>query len=70
MYYASIKIQNTLFLTLNLDNLDYAQALRKIRLFCIINHNLGLRKRPAQTIWEMRTGGRWITHTSVVLCEK
>ena len=68
--YASIKIHNVLFLTMNLEGLSLKQQKYKVDLFCKINYNLNLRKRPGQNIWEMkRPGGNWIEHTSIVLCE-
>jgi hypothetical protein len=69
MYYASIKIHNALLLRMDLGGCSYSQALYKINLFCKINHNLHLRKHARDTIWEMRVAGRWIGHTSIVLCE-
>lgn len=67
--YASIKIHNTLFLTMDLEGLEWTQQLRKVGLFCRINHNLHLRKRPGEVIWELRDNGRWLQHTSIVLVE-
>ena len=66
---ASIKIHNTLILSMDLKGLSYTQQLAKVNLFCKINHNLKLRKRPAETIWETRSNGRWLKHTSIVLVE-
>ncbi len=66
---ASIKIHSVLFLEMDLEGLSYQQQLYKVNLFCAINYNLMLRKRPNESIWEMRIGGRWIQHTSIVLVE-
>lgn len=66
---ASIKIHNVLFLIMDIRDITYKQQLYKINLLRQILHNLHLRKRANQDIWEMRVGGRWIKHTSIVLVE-
>lgn len=66
---ASVKIHNVLILSMNLEGLTYRQQLYKVDLLRQILRTLRLRKRPNQNIWEMRIGGRWINHTSIVLVE-
>ena len=66
---ASVKIHNVLILSMNLQEMSYKQQLYKVRMLQQILHTLCLRKRPKENIWEMRIGGRWINHTSVVLVE-
>jgi len=66
---ASIKIHNVLVLKMEMENLSYKQQLAKVKLFCQILHNLHLKKRPGQDIWEARFGNRWLEHTSIVMYE-
>jgi len=66
---ASIKIHNVLVLKMEMENLSYKQQLAKEKLFCQKLHNLHLKKRPRQDIWEARFGNRWLEHNSIVMYE-
>ena len=62
---AVFTLHNVQVWEMDVRDLDWTQICTKMSQTCRILHNLKMRKRPGQRVWEVRIGGRWCKHTRI-----